>query len=327
MTNFPTSSSDIVTTNLNSASDKPKDARIDLFNALTKLKEIIDSFDAVNGICGLNSSGKVDSSKLTGQVVNGSLGTDAVNGSKIADDSINSEHIVNGSVDYEHISFGSTDTTMGGASPSNTLIPTQGAVQGYISDQLQPSEMIELMRANGGVRLSRSQNWATIGGTETDIAWTSVDGFNILQTTDLPDDWESDWQEYSHEIAGGIFNNLVPINNDKKQIRIKNDGTYSFKVGKVQLTQGDNTTLNEGLRFRIRDANDNILFTHEEKPSYNYNNWGVNFNVDIAWTNATNGDWFKMTVQEIGEIDGGTHTIHCVVFQKTLRTALQNKIS
>jgi len=136
MTAFPSSSSDIVTTNLDSASDKPKDARQDLFNALTKLKTVVDSFDANSGICGLTSAGKVDSSKLAGQVVKASLGADCVDGTKIEDDSIDSEHIVDGSVDYQHISFGSTDTTMGGNSPSNTLVPTQGSVKGFVDTAL-----------------------------------------------------------------------------------------------------------------------------------------------------------------------------------------------
>lgn len=129
MTAFPSSSSDIVTTNLDSASDKPKDARQDLFNALTKLKTVIDSFNANSGICGLNADAKVDSAKLAGQVIKASLGADCVDGTKIEDDSIDSEHIVDGSVDYQHISFGSTSTSLG---TSNALVPTQGAVKNYV---------------------------------------------------------------------------------------------------------------------------------------------------------------------------------------------------
>ena len=90
MTGFPTGSSNhIPITNLNQSTDKPKDARDDLFKMAQRVNEIIDSFDANNGICGLTGSGKVDSSKLIGQIDTAQLAPDAVDGTKIEDDAIN----------------------------------------------------------------------------------------------------------------------------------------------------------------------------------------------------------------------------------------------
>ena len=138
MTAFPTGSGNhIPIDNLNQSTDKPKNARDDLFKMAQRVNEIIDSFDANSGICGLNSSGKVDSSKLIGQIDTAQLATDAVDGTKIEDDAVDSEHINNNAVQYSHIDFGSTNTSLG---TSNTLVPTQLAVKTYVDAEIAGAE-------------------------------------------------------------------------------------------------------------------------------------------------------------------------------------------
>lgn len=137
MTAFPSGSSNNVnTSNLDSASDQPKNARADLLALTQRVNEIINSYDTANGLCALNASGKVDTSKLTGQIGSSQLGTDAVNGTNIEDDSIDSEHIVDGAVDFVHQTFSSTATDLGGNVPSDVLLPTQKASKTYVDAQI-----------------------------------------------------------------------------------------------------------------------------------------------------------------------------------------------
>lgn len=135
MTAFPSGSGNhIPTDNLNQSTDKPKNARDDLYNLALRMNEVIDSFNANSGICGLTSSGKVDSAKLIGQIDTNQLVADAVDGTKIANDSINSEHIVDGSVDKIHTSFISQATIDNTA--TNDVVPTQLAVKSFVDSEV-----------------------------------------------------------------------------------------------------------------------------------------------------------------------------------------------
>jgi hypothetical protein len=143
MTAFPSGvTNNVNTSNLDSATDQPKSARADLLTLTQRVNQMINSFNANSGICGLNAQGKVDGAKLIGQIDTAQLAGDAVNGDKIDDDAVDSEHILTGAVDYDHISFGSTATDLGGATPSNVLVPTQAAVRtalnNEVSSQLKP---------------------------------------------------------------------------------------------------------------------------------------------------------------------------------------------
>lgn len=59
---FPTTPID--TTNLDDSTDDPSLARVDLYDAVTKLNTIIDEANGANGVCVLNASGLVDANKL-----------------------------------------------------------------------------------------------------------------------------------------------------------------------------------------------------------------------------------------------------------------------
>lgn len=57
-------SANVITTNLDSASDDPSLARDDLYNAMIELKAVIDGRNAVNGVAGLNGSGLIPAALL-----------------------------------------------------------------------------------------------------------------------------------------------------------------------------------------------------------------------------------------------------------------------
>ena len=133
MSAFPSGSGNHISEdNLNNGTDKPKNARTDLLEAVQRINEIIDSFNANNGICGLDGQGRVSSTKLIGKIDTDQLVGDAVTGAKIEDDAVDSEHIAGGAVDFDHLSCASTNTQLG---TSHTLIPTQAAVKTYVDGQ------------------------------------------------------------------------------------------------------------------------------------------------------------------------------------------------
>lgn len=165
MTAFPSGSGNhIPTDNLNQSTDKPKNARDDLYNLAVRMNEVIDSFNSNSGICGLTSSGKVDSAKLIGQIDTSQLVADAVDGTKIEDDAIDSEHITNGAVDKVHCSFISQATIDNTA--TNDVVPTQLAVKTFVDSEL----------SGVGVTLSNASG-SSASGT------TSSAGFLFFQIT------------------------------------------------------------------------------------------------------------------------------------------------
>lgn len=211
MTAFPTGSGNhIPTDNLNQSTDKPKDARQDLYDMAFRINTIIDSFNANNGICGLTGSGKVDSAKLTGQIDTAQLATDAVNGDKIEDDAIDSEHITNGSVDYDHITFGATSTSLG---TSNTLLPTQNAVKSYVDTQV------------GNVSLSvttleRSSQYSVASETTTsNLPGVTITGSDVTVSNGV------------YTIQSGIY--AVMLKADLAGYRV--GGTHNFSNGVLRI--------------------------------------------------------------------------------------------
>jgi hypothetical protein len=63
---FP--STTVSTANLDSASDDPSLARADLLDAVQKLNTIISEANTANGVVVLNSTGKIPSSSIPGQI-------------------------------------------------------------------------------------------------------------------------------------------------------------------------------------------------------------------------------------------------------------------
>jgi hypothetical protein len=63
---FPTTP--VNTTNLDSSSDSPANARADLLDAVQKLNTIIDEANEANGVCVLTGSGKIPASAVPNQI-------------------------------------------------------------------------------------------------------------------------------------------------------------------------------------------------------------------------------------------------------------------
>lgn len=70
-------SANVITTNLDSASDDPSLARDDLYNALLELIAVIDGRNAANGVAGLNGSGIIPAALLP-NVIESSLGNNLI---------------------------------------------------------------------------------------------------------------------------------------------------------------------------------------------------------------------------------------------------------
>lgn len=76
---FPTTQ--INTTNLDSGSDDPSLARLDLLDAVQKLNNIIDGANTAGGVALLNSSGKVNANQIPNTLTtNGTLSLNPTNG-------------------------------------------------------------------------------------------------------------------------------------------------------------------------------------------------------------------------------------------------------
>ena len=59
----------VTTTHLNSASDDPSQARVEIYNALVELTAVINGRNSASGVAGLNSSSKISASQLPNNIV------------------------------------------------------------------------------------------------------------------------------------------------------------------------------------------------------------------------------------------------------------------
>ena len=59
----------VTTTHLNSASDDPSQARVEIYNALVELTAVINGRNTASGVAGLNSSSKISASQLPNNIV------------------------------------------------------------------------------------------------------------------------------------------------------------------------------------------------------------------------------------------------------------------
>lgn len=65
----------VTTTHLNSASDDPSQARVELYNALIELQNVINGRSTTDGVAPLNGSGKIDNTYLP-NTISSSAATD-----------------------------------------------------------------------------------------------------------------------------------------------------------------------------------------------------------------------------------------------------------
>jgi hypothetical protein len=82
----------VTTTHLNSASDDPSQARVEIYNALLELTAVINGRNSASGVAGLNSSSKITASQLPNNIVSDTA-TDLT--LTPATTRVNIEHILN----------------------------------------------------------------------------------------------------------------------------------------------------------------------------------------------------------------------------------------
>ena len=69
---WPTNDSNIVTTNLDSGTDSPAQARTDLKTALDEIKNVINGRNQASGVAGLSASSKIANTQLPDTIVSSS---------------------------------------------------------------------------------------------------------------------------------------------------------------------------------------------------------------------------------------------------------------
>lgn len=323
MTAFPSGSSNhIPTTNLDQSTDKPKNARADLLALAQRMNTIIDSFNASSGICGLNGSAKIDSNKITGKVINSSFNgavvkTDNLVDANNTDAGVTGAKIRDNTITTAKLSQVSTDVTMGGNSPSNSLIPTQQAVSTFVGNQVGADEVKYILKATETLFFRLGVSNSTLARVGLTRIYSSHANFHARiekgQGNDLlgsDNDTEWDVLHNTYPIAGGASKNFT-CSNSNDTIVIHNDGTYVFEFG-YQSTWGgddndDRVNTNEGYDFEILDQDDNVLHLREIRGNGNSATWGVGFNfrITLAFSGAgTNANKIHFKWTRVGDPDG-----------------------
>lgn len=62
-------STNVTTTHLNSSSDDPSQARVEIYNAFLELQAVINGRNAANGVAGLDASTKISNSYLPNTII------------------------------------------------------------------------------------------------------------------------------------------------------------------------------------------------------------------------------------------------------------------
>tara|TARA_Y100000361_G_scaffold37821_1_gene32368 strand:- start:2740 stop:3840 length:1101 start_codon:yes stop_codon:yes gene_type:complete len=337
MTAFPSGS--VPTDNLNQSTDKPKDARADLLTMAQKVNDIVSSFNANNGICGLTASGKVDSAKLIGQVQNASLNGAVIKTANIADANTSDQGVTgakirDNTIPTSKLSQVSTDTAMGGGSPSNSLIPTQSAVSGFASTLVGASDIKYLLKAQEVAFFDI--NWsnadvATVPIRKFYSSHTNYGAYALVAESGQPISGgnfgigtigeSQDVQGSNNETAFDVLHNTYPVaggtnknftfNPTTDTITIENDGTYVLEFGYQGIYTGDDggddVGTTEGWDFYIRDGAGNSLHKHEIRGGGGDNqNWvgRPNFRTTLAFSGTgTSANQIKFEIDMIGGPD------------------------
>jgi hypothetical protein len=66
---WPTNDSNIITTNLDSGTDSPANARVNLKDALDEIKNIINGRNQASGVAGLDASSKITNTQLPNTII------------------------------------------------------------------------------------------------------------------------------------------------------------------------------------------------------------------------------------------------------------------
>ena len=163
---FPSGSGNHISeTHLDAGTDKPKDARADLLSAVQRINQIIDSFNDGDGICGLNSSSKIDSAKLAGVIGTDQLVDDSVTTGKIASPTGSDTNVVTGTSgssgklvkwdgNGDAVDSGYIVENNDSLGTSDAKIPTQGNVKAYVDSAQSVSDIALFTGGSTGLTIT-----------------------------------------------------------------------------------------------------------------------------------------------------------------------------
>jgi hypothetical protein len=186
MTAFPSGvSNNVNTSNLDSATDQPKNARADLLTLTQRVNQMINSFNANSGICGLDSQGKVDSAKLIGQIDTAQLATSAVTKANLASDALASAYPI-GSI-YMNASDATNPSTLLGFGiwvafgAGRVLVGVDGNQSEFNQlGETGGAKSVTLTANQSGLRSHRHRIWASqsSGDANQDVTEGGIMGSN-----------------------------------------------------------------------------------------------------------------------------------------------------
>ena len=201
----------------------------------------------------VDAQGRITSAG-NGNIANGEIAGDAIDGSKIADDAVDSEHIVDGSIDSAHIGADQVitakiadsnitlaklhgDLKQTSVSNSDTQLPTSGAVVDYVAAQIAPIGGLEVIadednfptsQPAAGVVISIADAGGVVfnGSGVSTTARTAGNGSDNVTINNAPSSL------YSETLAAGVgmqvsstgsshtynYHKLLAAENDVKQL-------------------------------------------------------------------------------------------------------------
>lgn len=170
---FPSGSGNHISeTHLDAGTDKPKDARTDLLDAVRRINQIIDSFNDGDGICGLNSSSKIDSAKLLDVIGTGQLVDDSVTFAKMQNIAAH-QVIGNVSGSTGNPQQVSIDHNLDAVAAGHTTLATARAVKDYIDSQVSSLSMNVQQSVKSDFQAIRVTSYTDVSGLSVNITPTA----------------------------------------------------------------------------------------------------------------------------------------------------------
>lgn len=248
---YPTHT-DITNFHLDQTTDKPKQARLELVNSINKFKQLIGAIDFNEGVCGLDANGKIITERVEGRVTATLADNTVIQNENIFDANNTDKGVTMGNIAYGNLTVNklsglSTDNTLGGDTPSQTLIPTQKACKEFIDTKQQTQPRLSAVFSTGlytktvedGIPYNDSRRY-------TAIPFTSVttDNSDVFSLQPIPS------TSRFNQASSSYINETVAC-------RINQSGFYAWKA---ILLKGDHISFSN-----INDYNSTILFTEYDR--------------------------------------------------------------
>lgn len=285
---FPSGS--VNTGNLNAGTDKPKDARTDLLNTVNKLNSILASFNDANGICGLNSSSKIDSAKLSGVIGTGQIVDNAVTYAKmqnVTQNTVLGRKTGQGTGDPQEIVI---DHNLGDGNESHSRVVSSLAVKNYVdantAGQIFSKGSSAITTGQGGALYANSPRTSTSDNYQNllNIRFTPSSSSSTLRIENWPRFTYQKFNSYNDSYMTDGYSNVTENSRlvyNGSVINPLSDGgrTYEFNhgaSGEITLTMqinanrvprrsGFGTTDGQSKNFRVSAGT--VVITEQSIPN------------------------------------------------------------